>query len=212
MRLAFAFVVLASCTLYQGHGDDTCAPMATAGAPAVTVKQLVNPSTLQCQTVDIGGPTCNPQCGPCPAEAEPAPPPWGACESQCTGLDQSTCQFTPGCRIALDWAKYYTNDPTAFIGCFAVDTDTDNAVGCTGLDAAGCARHDTCAGLYEAGTDIEQFQECIIENQPAGACTGQVLCQLAESCPPGTTPGITGGCYTGSCIPDQFCPQPGSNG
>ncbi len=210
-------LALAGCTLYHGGGGDDVCNKPVAAGEALPAQQLLNPETLQCQTFSQG-PTCDPTCGPCPALEQVQVPSWGSCSSACDGLDQPTCATTSGCRIALDWAKYYTGASDAFIGCFATDMNQTGTPLCKGLDAQDCSRVDSCTALYQqvnsnCGTCAQhEFQECIPEGQQAGSCTGQVLCDLAVSCPAGTTPGIEGSCYTGSCIPDQFCPVSGGGG
>jgi len=50
---------------------------------------------------------------------------------------------------------------------------------------------------------------CIPEGSEPGTCTGSVVCdRIPPSCPTGPTPGITGGCYSGACIPLDLCPAP----
>ena len=170
-------------------------------------EQLVDPSSLTCETFSLD--TCDDACGPCPAIAEPAPPDWGACTSNCTGLAEAACLATTGCWAALDWTKYYDNDPS-YVACYAVATVTATG-SCATLDADACASRDDCAGLYQTILDDcvdcggEMFEGCIPKTQQAGTC-GAAACQIAApTCPSGTTPGVTDSCWTGSCIPDQFC-------
>lgn len=199
---------LAGCALYPGKpgpGDDHCA-VAFEQAP---VEQLLDPSTLVCNNFGGGGLPCDPSCGPCPVAKEPvqAVPSWGFCSSQCTGLDEAMCATTPGCRIALDWNLYYTNQPS-FIGCFATDMMMTETTDCAGLGAQDCSRSDRCTGLYGPGVDMGRtFEECIPVGQHAGSCTGTSTCTTIVSCPPDRKPGIENDCFTGSCIPNQFCPQ-----
>jgi len=229
LRLALASSLVASlagCSLYfetnqQAAPDAACyeQPPGTGGIPALT---LVNPDTLVCQTFDAGGGgTCN--CGPCPENPTNgvAIPTWGACYSDCNQLGESACLATDGCRVARDWESYYTSQPS-FIGCYADDTapqTTTQSEPCEVRGAEDCSDDSACAGLYvvylttQAGNgngSSYAFQECIPAAQVAGSCYGKVACDIAVSCPAGTTPGTDGICYTGSCIPDALCIGSGS--
>ena len=49
--------------------------------------------------------------------------------------------------------------------------------------------------------------ECVPDGGP-GSCTGDVWCDaIPPMCPVNTVPGISGGCWTGSCIPVWQCEQ-----
>jgi hypothetical protein len=208
MRFLILSTLLAGCSLYpgSGHSDDVCIQNETG----VAADQLVNPVNLQCENFSFT--SCDPTCGPCPELAQPAPPSWGACQSECTGLDETTCEATATCRVARNYDIYYNGGTNSFMGCFQVDQQTPTTAACRDLDAQTCSDHPECAGLYQVplcnsiGCDIPAYQACIPEHQARGSCTGPVLCDLAIECPTGTTPGIANGCYTGSCIPDSFCP------
>ncbi len=209
------------CTLYdRASGDDVCGPE----ADIVSAVQLIDPATLMCDSFSQGT-TCDPNCGvACPEAgntgAIPAIPSWGSCTSACIGLDESTCATNSQCRVALNYDAYYamgaegsaSGFTSDYLGCYPVDPGPVATGPCDSLDAYDCATNNACAALYTenltncAGCSGDEFKGCIPAGQAAGACTGDVACDIAVSCPAGTTPGIEGNCYTGSCIPDAFCP------
>ena len=177
--------------------------------------QLVDPDTLQCQDFNQSFP-CDPACGEaCPASTDIVAfiPSWGSCQSECTGLDQTTCENTTSCRVALNFDIYYRGGTAAYLGCFQIDHEAITSAVCDTLDSEDCSAHSECSGLYTVamsnclGCDTPRYKACIPEHQLAGTCTGGVTCQIAPpACPTGTTPGReTGGCWTGSCIPDGDC-------
>src|SRR5512143_1704428 len=106
MRKALLLLVLVSgCGLYWGNGDDVVCNKAYEAVPA---EGYVDPTTGQCQYFGGGG-TCGDPCAPCPAGGavakEPvggALPDWAMCSSQCTGLDQTTCEATAGCHADFE--------------------------------------------------------------------------------------------------------------
>lgn len=215
MRFACLFVLLGGCLYWdQGHGG-VCNKTAIDDLPALS---LVNPDTLQCQA--FSGSTCDPKCGLCPAGATadlaPAIPSWGNCGA-CQGLDEAHCVADASCRPARDWNQYYTSATTDYVGCFPNDNVVDTSrTPCAGRTAQSCTQSTLCTALYEhlpnncATCPSEQFKECIPKDQAAGTCTGAISCNMAKpTCPTNTTAGIKNGCWTGSCIPDQFCPLPG---
>jgi hypothetical protein len=201
---AVGLVIAAGGCLYPDHSQNKCV-LAAQGEQA-PAEQLVNPDTLQCQTYSPYN--CDPSCGPCPgvAGAALAQPTWGSCSSACRNLDEATCGTTAGCRIARDLADYYMNLPS-FLGCYPVDTQATKLAACEGADAWNCSRDDSCAALYTVPTDrgTPMFSECVPEAQLAGSCGGATCDIVAPACPTGTTPGVDSGCYTGACIPDQYC-------
>jgi len=217
-RLALLILITSGCTLYFETGDDQ--PPPTCSTPFTTVN-LVDPATLQCETFSEPGP-CPPGCS-CPVingvngSRIAAQPTWGSCDSSCEKLDEASCLASDSnCRVARDWARYYENDPNSFIGCFPLDQiqDVGDPVACEGRDAESCTRGSFCTALYQAipndcaGCADEQFQECIPTGQKAGVCNGPTACDIASPpCPTGTEPGTDGVCYTGACIPEQFCGQ-----
>ncbi len=222
LRLALAASLvtsLAGCSLYFDTGTKAAPDAACFEAPVGNIPAIIllNPDTLACETFSDGGGVCN--CGPCPENpvAGVAIPTWGQCYSACDQLGESACLATAGCFVARDWESYYTNEPS-FIGCFAGDTappQTTQSEPCETRGAEDCSDDAACSGLYVTSANqgigsAYAFQECIPAAQLAGTCNGKVTCNIAVSCPAGTTPGTDGDCYTGSCIPDAFCPGSGS--
>jgi hypothetical protein len=220
LRFALAGSLVAlfgGCSLY--FDNHTPAPDAQECAePAIPALVLVNPQDLVCQTFSSGG-GCG--CGvPCAPTTGVDIPTWGNCYSSCDQLGESDCLATDGCHVTRDWVSYWGNLPS-FLGCYANDTSgpTTQAEPCAARGAEDCAADSSCTGLYQTlltdcagcGSDYA-FQQCIPVAQIAGSCSGQVACELEPSCPSGTTPGISGNCYTGSCIPDAFCPPATPNG
>ena len=185
------------CILHTGSADDQCSDLEPAPV------QLVDPVTLFCQSFSTG-PRC--PCGvACPAIAAVPIPSWGACDSACSALDETACAASTDCRVALDWAKHFTtgND---FLGCFPLDTNR-TTLSCGSLDAQACSTSAGCSALYEVANGDTRFKECIPEGQQPGSCTEAASCdRAAPTCPTNTMPGVANGCYTGACIPDQFCP------
>ncbi len=175
MRLAYLALALASlpaCTIYWGDGDDDVICPAGAVADqeglAAPIAGQVNPFTLECQYFGGGG-----GCQGAPAEDIAQPPTWGFCESQCTGLEESACIATSGCRTAYDHACLLTDGPcpalTPYIGCFAVDQTGPVQGSCEGLDGFECSRHDDCLATYSSDTP-RQFQLCMAELALCEAC------------------------------------------
>jgi hypothetical protein len=218
-HLVLALVLLGGCSLYpfDGDGDDVCDQPYDLAQPAP--ERLINPETLVCEEFSYGYP-CNSECGPCPGSAEYIPP-WGRCESECTGLAEAQCIDAPTCRIARSETEYYTGQPS-FQGCYQTsDPFSGDAfvAPCETLDAEGCARDAACTGLYDLSDcgpteDCARtaFRGCIDEAQIAGTCDAPVSCRsLPPSCPANTTPGVASGCWTGSCIPNALCSYQGGS-
>jgi hypothetical protein len=211
LGLAFAIAVTAGgCTLDFGGDDNPPCDDTLAGDGrdelGAPLPDLLNPETLQCETY-WGGEPCS--CGnPCPPEDVPS---WAYCGT-CTGIDEATCLEASGCRAVYDNACYTgSGECTAlvpFIGCYGVDQTGPIQGSCGGLDAWECSRHDDCLALHEpqcSGNPSEcyqQFVQCVDET----TCWGEVTCRAAPpECPPGSTPEIRNGCYTGDCIPLDEC-------
>lgn len=171
MRLAYLALALTlpACTIYWGDDDDVYCP-ATAGDQnglAAPIAGQVNPWTLECEYYGGGG-------GCSTLEEDRAPPPtWGYCESQCTGLDETACVNTSGCRTAYDHNCLLTDGPcplfTPYLGCFAVDMTGPVQGSCEGLDALECSRHDDCLSTYSSETP-RQFRLCLPELETCGDC------------------------------------------
>lgn len=226
MRSLPCLVVLAGlcsgCTLFftggDDGGDDVCA-LAEAD-PAIAQAPLRDPGDLTCDS--FGGYPCTPECGPCPAATgaaialTPPIPSWNYCGHSCEQLSETTCAADPSCRVVKDAACTFGPNPcfTDFLGCFPVDTIPDPAVACHGADAWDCSRNPACTAIHSQGAcpagelDCPRpFELCVPEGTHPGSCRGAVTCRaLPPSCPTQTTPGISGGCYTGACIPTDLCP------
>jgi hypothetical protein len=198
--LACAIVVVTGCHMYADNP-----PICEIGSDGV---MLVNPGTLTCET--FGPNACNPECGPCDPGATELPD-WGKCTSPCRNLDEASCGRAPACRVARDYVAYYTGSKQTFAGCWPLGTAQEPIESCYQLDANSCARHNDCAALYQmargANPPTAQFMGCAPESEVVGTCGGPIICTNVKppSCPAGMQPGVQSGCFTGSCIPDQFC-------
>lgn len=80
--------------------------------------------------------------------------------------------------------------------CYAIPVDQEDPV-CNGLcDQTQCQQ----IGIDEAKCVLGQ---CTTEKVD---CSSDVLCDsLPPDCPPGKLPGITGGCWSGACVPAVSC-------
>jgi hypothetical protein len=213
MRCAIIVTVMLSsgCGLFfddGGSGGEVC-DLATE--PAIAPAPLRDPGTLLCQSFGSG---CNPECGPCPAVADLAPiPSWNICGHACEGLTESACAADPACRVVKDAiCAIHADCLTDYIGCFPTDTIVDHAIDCFAADAWECSRSNACTAMHElevCTTDAEcarPFSLCVPEGEHPGSCWEQAVCDVpTPPCPSGTTPGISGGCYTGACIPLSAC-------
>ncbi|HEY4180239.1 MAG TPA: hypothetical protein VGM90_25525 [Kofleriaceae bacterium] len=228
-----ALIGLTGCTLYFDHkGDDTTGddqPPPCGGVTTTPLIRLVNPETLACQDFS-GGDPCAGSCGPC-SGATSAIPPWGSCLSECIGMSESACASDPACYVAKESNKYYGNggvDPQHrvddFLGCYPVSTGgVADTVSCNFLDALSCTSDNGCTAIYDApyGTGCgglktvtpeqcpgAEFVACVNEGvQDPGVCTnGTVSCNSSPPlCPQNQSPGIVNGCWSGACIPQQYC-------
>lgn len=187
-------------------GDDVCFDQSTGfGEP-----HLRNPSDLICVAFNT---TCDPSCGPCEKADGVLLPPWGACPSECDTLGETQCKAAPGCRVARDAGCTVGGNTcfTDFLGCFSISRSAP-ANPCFKADAETCASNAMCEAHHRqtacpSGECARPFVACTPAGQSPGHCTGQVTCDAATpSCPPGTTPGILNGCFTGACIVTSACP------
>ena len=196
MTRVLVLALLGGCILHTSSADDQCTNLEPAPV------MLVDPVTLACEAFQTG-PRC--PCGvACPVASIPLPS-WGACDSPCRALDAPACAASTECRIALDWSKHYTTG-SDFLGCYPLDTN-HTTLSCGGLDAQACSTAAGCSALYELTSGTTAFKECIPEGQLAGSCTEAATCTTPPpACPSNTMAGVANGCYTGACIPDQFCP------
>jgi hypothetical protein len=219
--LALLAPMLGGCGFYFGNGDDDpCAWGANKAEPAIAYLPLRNPETGQC---DGGVYPCDDRCGPCPAARSLAD--WGACESECTYLDESACHATPGC-----FAAYHDvwDAPPAFWGCWQTAPSGPVGGSCANLDAQECSRHDNCIAIYSGSPDNAKFYSCAPE--PTGLTCAAVDCGPGYHCEeqchgnandPATMTGCypvcvpTLGCAAALCAPGTTCVEtcsPGPNG
>lgn len=226
-----SLAALGSCGLYFGGDDDPCDNYGGA-PPGYDTPGLRNPDTGVCESFGGGPYPCDGTCGPCPATtdvangaAQAAQPSWGLCQSQCTGLDEQTCQDTSGCRaVYMDCFGGDCGQPT-FAECWSTDmTGPIEGGGCEGLDAYTCSQHDDCVAIHASSCDPPatggltptacvpaNFLRCGDEpgsTGDAGLCYAEVTCtDPMPDCPADTQPGILDGCWTGFCIPVAECEE-----
>jgi len=211
--LAVTCLALGGCTLdLFGGGDDQCTGLDTRGnnTDLAPLPALVNPETLTCETFDPPG--CDPSCGPC--DPGPDVPTWAYCGT-CSGTDEANCLQATGCRAIYDYNCYTGTGPCTlevpYLGCYGTDQTGPIHGACNGLNAFECSQHDDCIALHsqaECPADASceaEFVECVNET----TCWGPVTCDAAApDCPPGSTPEIRNGCYTGECKPLDECEPP----
>ena len=87
----------------------------------------------------------------------------------------------------------------------------DPGQGCAAIDCGpGTHCEETCAGPPcgdPAGCPEVCRGECVPDGP--GQCDGIVVCDsVPPACPIGTTPGVSGGCWSGYCIPNSQCGDP----
>lgn len=200
-----------------------------------------------------GGPfPCDDVCGPCPVggddgwtepdttppsdgpsgleepsgdQADPVPmPTWGACESQCTGLEEGSCLATDDCRGI--YASDDGGSPALFLECWATDSSDSGIFECEGLDAFSCSTSDLCIavhqsscaagkpvpdGLQEPTCSTDEFLSCHNEGPVPQGCYSNEGCSESETCnaediclPPTGDEAGDSVCY-GYCVP-RVCP------
>lgn len=222
MRLAalvFVAGLSTGCTLFftgDDGGDDVCAYEDTRAVARSQPAPLRDPGDLTCDSFDT---PCNSECGPCAEAAAVAAvlpvPTWNYCGHSCEQLGESACAADAGCRVVKDAScTFEVPCETDFLGCFPVDTTPDASVACHGADSWECSRSAACTAIHShsvcpAGqlNCPRPFELCVPEGTSPGSCRGAVTCRsLPPPCRTGTTPGISGGCYTGACIPLELCP------
>ncbi|MDX2086998.1 MAG: hypothetical protein SFX73_04065 [Kofleriaceae bacterium] len=208
-RLLPLFLVLAGCDFYfGGDGDDVCSSNGTEpSGGAWSSVRLRDPQTGQCTDYGYGGDDCDSTCGPCP-EVDLAPlPPYGACESTCTGLDEQACLDTAGCHASYDEDGSIQDAPAyqVFSGCWAVAPGPLPDTQCWDRDAWGCASDDTCAAYFTKGAynGSLQFARCAPEPVANGCddvdCGFGSHCEL--QCAPCAGPDAMCPCAP-TCVPD----------
>ncbi len=216
----------------QGKGGDQCLIGEDVPQPRPNQAEPApqrNPQNLICES--FGGGTCDPNCGPCPLAGETDPktpsalapsPSWGFCNGVCESLDEATCQTESACRVIRDARCAVSGEcVTDFVGCVASDQFTDQSSACNLItDGQRCSqnpgctafhRENSCGGLPFRDSPIPpecmaEFAFCAAENSDPGKCHAQAACDRAPpACPAGTTPGVSDGCFTDVCIPDDLC-------
>jgi hypothetical protein len=199
--------------LFVDDGQNNCDALAEAtAAPPIAPAPVRNPETLLCQA---GNPSCDPDCGPCPAATDLAPEvSWGICGSPCEQLSESDCAQNTQCRVVKNGSCLISGTCLRdYIGCFPTDTVTDMSIDCAAAtDGQSCSRSNGCTALHEleaCPTDAPcamPFAMCIAEGTHPGKCNEPAICRsLPPPCPSGTTPGVANGCWTGACIPNEIC-------
>jgi hypothetical protein len=186
-RLAPLLLALAGC--FDSGDYKMCGT--TGVGESYPSQQLHNPYTNECFDYSYGG-YCDPWCGPCPARD--APPAYGYCLSQCTGLGEDVCLATAGCQ-----ASYYDDDSAnaspSFTGCWAVARTGPSGGACEGRGALACAEDDRCVAYYSA-----RFERCGTEPTMNG-CDG-VTCAAGTHCEQQCA-GLVGDACTPTCVPDD---------
>lgn len=201
MRTWLVFIpvmLLAGCDLYFGDGDDTVC----AGYEVPPAQSYRDPNTGTCVPGQWGW--CS-GCEPCATGVDVggADPDRGLCESNCTGLDQSTCEATAGCYAAFNEQEGL--DGYGFEGCWQVAPSGPVKGSCEGLDAQQCSRHDNCAIVYTSADDFnKRFAYCMNEPDYQGCaatdCAPGYHCE--EQCYPREgDPTVPSYCQA-ACVPD----------
>ena len=182
MRVTYLLVLLTGCLFDHEQPPPPC-QYALEQAPA---EQLRDPATGQCETFG-GGPPCDTQCGPCPAQVgAPAQPDWGSCFGPCESLTEQQCLATASCHAT------YQDDSAAapvFWGCWDVPPSGAIQGACAGLDAQTCSEHDDCASIYTGPVNqppgfVPSFERCASET-PQAACatlTTEAACKARSDC------------------------------
>jgi hypothetical protein len=199
-RLLPLFLVLAGCDFYFGNGDDepTCKPYYDDGYESI---RLRDPQSGECVDYGRGGGYCD-GCGPCPPIDLAPLPPFGACESSCTGLSEQACLETPGCQAAYTEDTSFLDAPsiTQFSGCWAVAQGGIPETSCWDRNAWSCASDDSCAAYYAP----EGFTRCAPEPAANGCesvdCGWGSHCEL--QCAPCADPSEMCPCAP-TCVPDN---------
>lgn len=152
---------------------------------------------------------CEERCHPC----DPLPDGTGcesACEPFCVPDPRTTCEDTtcaPGSHCEM---QCNPGDPTMPPG-----TMTECVATCVPDAGAGCAAIDCGPGTHciesclpvacddPAGCPDLCRGECVPDDP--GHCEEATCDRVPPTCPTGTIPGVSGGCYTGYCIPADQC-------
>ncbi len=191
---------------------EVCPPCGYPGDPACG-----QPCHFECQLVQPGvcegfecGPDahCEERCHPC----DPLPDGSGcesACEPFCVPNPPTTCEDTfcaPGSHCELQCAADPSLPPGMMDECTATCVP-DAGAGCAAIDC-GPGTHcvESCLPMPcddPAGCPELCRGECVPDDP--GTCAEADCAMPPPVCPPGTQPGVSGGCYTGYCIPADHC-------
>lgn len=191
--------LVAGCDLYLPHGpeDDVC-----ESPNFIASQDLRDPATGACQTFSTSGACeCSETCDPV------AFPNWGACETACDGLDQTSCEAESGCLAAFLVPDTDTQSGVVlapvFRGCWATPVPPLEGGACEGLTADVCTQHDDCSAVYLGTTTSAKYSGCIAEpscgtatcgpdqhcQPPCDACDGLPQCVPNQACDTLTTEG-----------------------
>ncbi len=174
---------------------------------------LRNPEDLTCRTQHSSGDACG-ETADRAADTASIEPPWGLCDSECDRLPASECALEKQCRLVVDASCVARCDclDAGFVTCVAIGTGMIDRAGCTGAGAEVCSLLPHCAAYHRitasgrTGTDPQPFAFCAPEDREPGACYEAAVCgSPAPSCAPGTHPGVSNGCFSGACIPEDLC-------
>jgi hypothetical protein len=223
MRFNLALIL---CTAVVGLSacDDTCEPYYYDND--IAVEERRNPNTGLCEPWGTypGGNSCDDVylAGNSNNTAEPIPD-WPQCYGQCSGLDEQTCQSTPGCQAG------YTGNGVewAFYECWQTTDYSWDQRDCELLDAYACVTRDDCVKRHDSYQRAEgakapalviplgNFIECASEEDAPQGCYSDGECGVGYTCtaeeeclpPPGCVPGAPCDdvCY-GYCVPDGTDP------
>jgi len=93
---------------------------------------------------------------------------------------------------------------------FSCEENADCAAGCY-CDEGSCQEAGFCEVASDCANDFtcDDRSSCVPEPEPEPTCQGEITnCYTVEpSCSEDTTAVIVDGCYTGSCMPREECPD-----
>ncbi|MFT3694349.1 MAG: hypothetical protein QM831_14475 [Kofleriaceae bacterium] len=133
-----------------------------------------------------------------------------ACVGECFGATEAECRADPNCFETGDARAFFIGQ-ASFVACYPNQASTTQQLPpCSQrFTAATCeqftprSNEPTCEPLFLNGG----FFACVDTTAVADPCAATVTCpDAAPSCGPGTVPAIVDGCYSGSCIPQAWCP------
>jgi len=228
VALALVTLTLPGCFLFFEHGkggDDCAIDVPTSDFDESAPQAQRNPEVLTCETFGGGGGTCDPNCGPCPLtggqeDSALAPiPSWGVCGGFCDTLDEASCAADDTCRVIKDARCAVAGTcETDFVMCVATDQFVDTSIDCTIItDGQRCSQNPACTAFHRESTCPRHespvpppctldFAFCGDEGIAPGKCFEPAICDVpTPECPIGSTAGVTDGCFSGVCIPNDLC-------